>query len=178
MSLIYKSLLAATVVLLSTIACRPKLAVGYDAPSLEVSRWVKGEGPSKLELGEVYVVEFWATWCGYCIDAIPHITQMAQNHKGKATFIGVNVLEGKGGAGKELENKVDSFVGEMGDKMDYLVARDTSADTMLKTWMYAAGEKGIPCVFVVDGAGKIAWIGHPMYGMDKAIDEVLAKAKA
>jgi hypothetical protein len=100
---------------------------------------------------------------------------MAQNYKGKATFIGASVWEGE--SDKELENKVDSFVGEMGGKMDYLVARDTSADTMAKTWLEAAGQDGIPCAFIVDGAGKIAWIGHPMDSMDKALDEVLAKAK-
>jgi tetratricopeptide (TPR) repeat protein len=29
--------------------------------------------------------------------------------------------------------------------------------------MKAAGQRGIPCSFVVDGAGKLAYIGHPMY---------------
>jgi hypothetical protein len=100
---------------------------------------------------------------------------MAHAYKGKATFIGVSVWEN--GSGKELEDKVDSFVGEMGGKMEYLVARDTGADTMSKTWLEAAGQDGIPCAFIVDGAGKIAWIGHPMESMDKAIDGVLAKAQ-
>jgi hypothetical protein len=59
MSLIYKSLLAAAVVLLSTtMSYSQSLKVGSKAPVLKVSRWVKGEGPSKLEPGNVYVVEF------------------------------------------------------------------------------------------------------------------------
>jgi tetratricopeptide (TPR) repeat protein len=30
------------------------------------------------------------------------------------------------------------------------------------TWLKAAGRNGIPCSFLVDRQGKIAWIGHPM----------------
>ena len=32
---------------------------------------------------------------------------------------------------------------------------------MAKTWMTAAGRNGIPSAFLVNGEGKIAWMGHP-----------------
>jgi len=187
MSFIPKSLLAASIVLSCTVACQRKaeapasegeisLKVGSAAPALEVSRWVKGDGPYKLEPGNVYVVEFWATWCGPCVDSIPHVTEMARTYKDKVTFVGVSVWEQ--GAGKELEDKVDSFVRDMGDKMDYFVARDTETNAMASNWLSAAGKDGIPCAFIVDGNGKIAWIGHPMASMEKEIDSVLAGAKS
>jgi thiol-disulfide isomerase/thioredoxin len=50
------------------------LKIGDKAPSLEVSRWVKGEKVERLEKDQTYVVEFWATWCGPCIQTIPHLT--------------------------------------------------------------------------------------------------------
>jgi thiol-disulfide isomerase/thioredoxin len=172
----YKSLLVAAAVMLSTAQCYSQsLKVGSKAPALKVSRWVKGEGPSKLEPGKVYVVEFWATWCGPCRTTIPHLTKMAHKYKDRVTFIGVSVWEGE--FNKVVHNRVDSFVGEMGDKMDYLVARDTATNHIARTWLDAAGIGSIPSAIIVDGDGKIAWIGHPMYDMDKAIDEVLAKAK-
>ena len=43
--------------------------------------------------------------------------------------------------------------------------RDTDA-----AWMRAAGRNGIPCTFVVDQDGKVAYVGHPMF-----IDAVLPK---
>jgi tetratricopeptide (TPR) repeat protein len=44
---------------------------------------------------------------------------------------------------------------------------------MSDNWMKAAGEDGIPSAFLINGEGRIAWIGHPMDGLDKAIDMVL-----
>ncbi len=41
---------------------------------------------------------------------------------------------------------------------------------MNKTWMEAAGQKGIPSAFVVDREGKIAWIG---YGTDAHFHELI-----
>ena len=178
MPLIQNISLCAVAAILS-LACEPTakppagslLAVGSDAPALQVSRWVKGEGPAALEAGKVYVVEFWATWCPPCRDSIPHLTKLAQQYEGKVTFIGVSIYER--GSGPEVEDMVDAFVRDMGDQMGYLVARDAS-DTMAESWMKAAGQNGIPCAFLVDGDGKIAWIGHPMGSMESEIDRVLA----
>jgi hypothetical protein len=100
---------------------------------------------------------------------------MARAYKGAVTFVGVSVWER--GSGKGVEDSVDSFVRNMGGDMDYFVARDTGSNAMAKTWLQAAGQNGIPCAFIVDGSGKIAWIGHPMDSMEKAIDAVLIKNK-
>ncbi|MCE1228518.1 MAG: TlpA family protein disulfide reductase [Firmicutes bacterium] len=148
------------------------LTVGDAAPALKVGRWVKGGPVASLQKGKVYVVEFWATWCGPCRETIPHLTKMAKAHAGKATFIGVNVWER--GAGPALEKRVDDFVKEMGDKMDYAVARD-SDNVMAKTWMEAAQQRGIPAAFIVDAKGLIAFIGHPGEDdFEKILDEVIA----
>ena len=40
-------------------------------------------------------------------------------------------------------------------------------------WMRAAGQSGIPCSFIVDAKGRVAWIGHPM-SMDKPLEEIVA----
>ncbi|HWM66444.1 MAG TPA: hypothetical protein VNO35_07650 [Steroidobacteraceae bacterium] len=34
-------------------------------------------------------------------------------------------------------------------------------------WMTAAGSYGIPTTFIVDRAGKLAWVGHPFSSSDK-----------
>ena len=178
MSLKTWPLFAAAAFLSFTLGCRQKeeaaLRVGSDAPALNVARWVKGDGPAGLEAGNVYVIEFWATWCPPCRDSIPHLTHLAHAYRDRVTFIGVSVWEQ--GSGQETEDHVDAFVSGMGDTMDYLVARDTESNTMADAWMRAAGQDGIPCAFIVDGNGKIAWIGHPMSSMEKEIDAVLAKA--
>src|SRR5262249_20162301 len=44
---------------------------------------------------------------------------------------------------------------------------------LLEAWSVAAGRSEIPHVFVVDGAGKIAWIGYP-WDLDEPLARVVA----
>ena len=148
---------------------RADLNVGDAAPKLEVKEFVKGEPIKALEAGNTYVVEFWATWCGPCRATIPHLTELQKKHK-DVKFIGVSVWE-------QDQDAVAPFVKEMGDKMDYRVARDSipegkEADdgAMATNWMKAADQNGIPAAFIVNKDLKIVWIGHP-----GEIEEPLAK---
>jgi len=147
------------------------LGIGDPAPKLEVKEFVKGEPVKSFEKGKIYVVEFWATWCGPCRVSIPHLSELQKKHK-DVVFIGVSVWE-------RDQAKVKPFVEEMGDKMAYRVAVDDvgegkgSDGKMAKNWMDAAEQDGIPSAFVVNGEGKVAWIGHPME-MDKPLDQVVA----
>lgn len=148
---------------------RADLNVGDAAPKLEVKEFIKGEPIKALEAGDTYVVEFWATWCGPCRATIPHLTDLQKKHK-DVKFIGVSVWE-------QDQDLVEPFVKEMGDKMDYRVARDSIAEgkeaddgAMATNWMKAAGQNGIPAAFIVNKDLKIVWIGHP-----GEIDEPLEK---
>jgi hypothetical protein len=38
------------------------LEVGDPAPALSVAEWVKGDQVESLKKGQVYLIEFWATW--------------------------------------------------------------------------------------------------------------------
>jgi len=173
-----KSLLALTTgllasALLSRAAEEATLKPGAAAPALKASAWIKGGAIEKFKPGTVYVVEFWATWCGPCKVTIPHLTEMARKFKGKVEFIGMDIWEREKDPAA-MKALVTKFVTDMGDKMDYRVGMDTEGTYMANEWMTAAGRGGIPAAFVVDKAGKIAWVGHPMDGMEEAIEQLLA----
>ena len=157
---------------LSAHASAAALNPGDAAPALKVGKWMKGDAVEKLEPGQVYVVEFWATWCGPCRTSIPHLTELTTKFAGKATFIGVSVFE-REKTDEERFKKVGDFVTEMGSKMDYRVAADAADKAMATNWMEASGERGIPTAFIVDKEGKIAWIGHPMGDLEKTLDAVV-----
>jgi thiol-disulfide isomerase/thioredoxin len=144
------------------------LKVGDAAPALKASKWLQGEAVKAFEPGKIYVVEFWATWCGPCIVMMPHLSELQAEYKDKGvTIIGFSAKDPN-----NSEAKVTEFVKKRGSKLKYTFAYADDRDTY-DAWMRAAGRNGIPCSFVVDRSSKIAYIGHPMYldvVMPKVID--------
>lgn len=139
---------------------------GAKAPEVKVAEWVKGKPFKSFSESEFTVVEFWATWCGPCIEAIPHLTELSKKHKDKVSFYGVSVWEN----GDDIQGQVKKFVGDMGEKMAYNVARDNDEAFMATNWMQAAKQNGIPASFLINKEGTVLWIGHPME-LDSVLEE-------
>jgi thiol-disulfide isomerase/thioredoxin len=161
------------------------LMVGDPAPALEVSRFVKGEPFSDFQKGQVYVIEFWATWCVPCKESIPHLTELQKKHGEKVRILGISIWEPR-------EEAVEPFVREWGERMNYSVAIDkverlssteeaqrqresVNKGKMSKAYMVDSGWDfvGIPAAFIVNQDGRIAWIGDPMQ-LDKPLEELIS----
>jgi thiol-disulfide isomerase/thioredoxin len=145
------------------------LTIGDRAPSLKIDKWVKGDPVTEFQSGKVYVVEFWATWCGPCIASMPHNTEVQKKFKSKGvTVIGVTSEDTRG---NKLP-KVEKMVADKGDEnMGYTVAWDSGRKTN-EAYMKASGQGGIPCAFIVDKQNRVAWIGHPMK-MDEPLQQIV-----
>ncbi len=147
---------------------KPALGIGDKAPALKVTKWVQGEEVKDFAAGKVYVVEFWATWCTPCIAAMPHLEELQAEFKKDLVVIGMTSKDMNGND----QTKVEKFVEKNKGKFTYRFAFAEDRDTD-KAFMEASEQNGIPCSFVIDKAGKIAYIGHPM-----ELDEVLPKVVA
>jgi len=173
-SLLLRALTLLTGVALAVAArtADAKLMVGDPAPKLQVAKWVQGEPVKAFDTNHVYIVEFWATWCGPCRASIPHLNELWQKFKDRGLIaIGQDVWE-------QNEDGVAPFVKKMGDQMTYRVALDDKSQEtngfMAVNWMRAAEQNGIPTAFVINKQGRIAWIGHPMGLNEQILEDILA----
>ncbi len=140
------------------IAKIPALQVGQKPPSLEIEKWIKGELPTGgFEIGKVYVVEFWASWCRPCRKSIPHLNYLQNKYHNEGLRIIAVAASEYNGSGA-----LERLVEKKGKDMEYSVAY-TSDSTVFQNWNWAAKNTGLPWTFVIDREGKLAWWGQPFF---------------
>ena len=153
------------------------LGIGSKAPALDIEHWLQdGNGffkhTKEFEEGNVYVVEFWATWCGPCIGSMPHLAELQNKYRGQ----GVQIIS----ISDESVDEIDALMQQVHPQAGKTFAEVTSAyslttdpDRSSQTdYMDAANQQGIPTSFIVGKTGLIEWIGHPME-MDEPLDQIV-----
>ncbi|MGN6134858.1 MAG: redoxin domain-containing protein [Aureliella sp.] len=171
----------------SAAACQAAdelLTVGSKAPELNIEHWLKNGGNfkpvTKFQPGKIYVVEFWATWCGPCIQGMPHLAQLQKEYAEKGVqIIGVSsedletvqeFLARQIPKGDAESDALPATFGELTSAYSLTCDPDESTD---KAYMQAANQMAIPNAFIVGKEGKIEWIGHPGE-MDDVLRQVVA----
>lgn len=119
--------------------------IGTKAPSIELTMLDESKFSLKEQKGKIVVLDFWATWCGPCIKAMPDVKKAVGVFPANlVTFCAVNQAESPPIILDFLKNR---------KWKDTPVALDF---TMKVSNAYQV--KGIPYTVVIDPEGKIAWV--------------------
>lgn len=117
--------------------------------------------------GKVVLIDFWATWCGPCRMAIPHLIELQNEYGPKGfTLVGVS-LDQQG------EAVVRPFYKSW--KLNYPVVLDPMGE-VARTY---GGIRSIPTYLLVDKQGRVVnyFMGYrPKAEFEKAIQTALAKS--
>jgi len=145
----------------------PELAIGDSAPALDIAHWMKGDAVTTFTPGHVYVLEFWATWCGPCVANMDHLSEVQARYADR----GVTVI---GLSDEVLQTTVRFLLRPIGegrlqnDRIHYSLATDPDR-SVHRAYFEAAGLDGIPAVFLIGKDARVEWLGHP-----KDLDPVVA----
>ncbi len=141
-------------------AAAPLLPIGAMAPDFTM---VDASGKSvKLSdyRGKVVLLDYWATWCGPCVAAMPHMQELAEKYQDQ----GVVVL---GSATDDARTAFEGWVSKYQRKFPGIVYAHDPAERASNRASHALyGVKGLPTQFVIDRDGKIVGrsLGTPREG--------------
>jgi peroxiredoxin len=146
------------------------ITVGTIAPDF-TTQDLEG-GPVRLAdfRGKVVVLDFWATWCGPCKAAMPHVQQIAAEYREQ----GVVVLASCTSDGRAA---FESWVREHKAEYPNLVfAHDAAERTPERASRALYGVTGIPHQLVIDREGRIVAQVSGYRPGEVLLDAALAKA--
>lgn len=135
---------------------------GKPMPSLDVTGWINGEVKPEGMKGKVVVVDFYATWCGPCMHAIPHNNEMLKKYGTKGlVIIGVSTH-------KKGQDVFDANAKEHG--IEYPAARDANlkSQTAWQVHYY-------PTYAVIDRKGIVRAIGLQPQHVEAVVQKLLAE---
>lgn len=112
--------------------------------------------------GRIVVLNFWATWCGPCVDKHPEMVELAARYRDRGVlFVGV--------VHQESPARVARWLREHGGAGDYRMVVDPG-DEVARMF----GVRGIPRTYIVGRDGRMArgMVGH-FAGLEEELDALV-----
>ncbi len=121
--------------------------IGDPAPAITLTT-IAGKKINLSQLrGKVVVLDFWATWCAPCVEALPQLIAINEKFKNRKDFM---IL----GISRDFdESDLRSFLkSNPGVSWPQVVGDDSGSEELAKE----LGVTGIPAIFIIGTNGKIA----------------------
>ncbi len=122
---------------------RPELVRARLAPAFTV-KTIDGKVVSLDDLaGKVVLIDFWATWCGPCREALPHVKEIAHKFAGQPLVVMSISLDTDDAKWRDFVTK---------NEMTWVLTRDSGFEGKVATTF---GVHAIPATFTIDVDGVL-----------------------
>jgi thiol-disulfide isomerase/thioredoxin len=139
--------------------------VGQESPVFEFTTLDGKQSDLKSLRGKVVLLNFFATWCGPCMAAIPHNNELLKNYKDKGLLI-VGVCTHNRGQEKMAQTVKDKGI-------QYPTARDPQLKSQ-KAWAV----QYYPTYAIIDRKGIVRIIGLQPNNVEKVVKKLLDEPPA
>jgi thiol-disulfide isomerase/thioredoxin len=131
------------------LSCDSSSPLGTKAPDFTLPT-LTGANITLSELeGTPVVINFWATWCGYCAPELPYFEDIAQQREGEINVIAIDV-------GQPI-SEVKRFFG--GYEPTMIVALDENSEVFVNYCQNYNNSRGsIPFTLFVDSEGLVQYV--------------------
>lgn len=145
---------AAAVLLAFTVSC--------SEPSLRFyGKTMDGEKfTSETLKGKAALIQFWATWCGYCRKDQPAVDVLTREFADRLTVLAVNVGESR--------SKVKAYLDQSPRACKIVLMEDTNLAAIFRP-------DGFPAYALINQEGSVAGVQNGSGG-EEALRELLSKA--
>ncbi|MCO6174292.1 TlpA family protein disulfide reductase, partial [Flavobacterium sp. NRK F10] len=129
------------------------ITIGVKAPEIEVTDWIYNIPNDKSVDNRFVVLDFWATWCGHCIDEFSFLDSLKSEAISKdVLFLSIT---------DERPEKIKKVINRLTIDVKTSIVTDTNGVTQER---YGNGQKItiLPLVVLIDNKGIIKWKGSKL----------------
>ncbi len=140
-----------------------KELIGSKLWQLSFTDWLQNQPADTSFKGKYKVLEFWATWCKPCLEAVPHLNKM-QKQFADSNIVFLSVTHQ---TPEETAKTLEKY------NFETIVVSDRSRRIHDMLRIAYKGTMGLPRTVILDANNNILWYGNPKALTPKLIKSFL-----
>lgn len=139
--------------------------IGSKLIELTFTDWLQNQPTDTSFKGKYKVLEFWATWCKPCLEAVPHMNKL-QSRFADSNIVFLSVTH-------QTREETAKTLGK--HKFETIVVSDRTRRVHEMLRISYMGTMGLPRTVILDGDNNIRWYGNPKSLTEKMIKKLLTE---
>ena len=139
-----------------------KKMIGKHIENVHFTDYIENVPKDKQFNKKFKVLEFWATWCKPCLEAVPHLNQLKSEFKNQNNLVFLSITH-------ESPEKIKKTLDKI--KFETIVVSDQTKKIHNELKIEYKGMMALPRTVLIDDMNRVIWYGAP----DELNKEIITK---